>query len=238
MLFDATQRHPGRLYGLATVAAHAPADAIKEIERGARKLSMRGLLINSHTNGAYLDEPRFLPVLEAAQAFDMPLYLHPREPSPSMSPPYLDYGLYFAGWGFAAETGLHTMRLIMSGLFEKLPRLKIVLGHLGEGIPFWLDRIDNRYLLQVKMGVVRKLERLPSEYFRENFWITTSGMTTAAPLRLCLEMLGPDRILFAADHPFESTTEAVAFMDRVDIDERVCAKILHENATALYRLPT
>ncbi len=108
--------------------------AAKEIERAANTLKLNGLIVNSHTKGEYLDAPKFRPIFEAAQALDMPIYLHPREPAPSWVAPYLDYALWFAGWGFAAETGLHAMRLIVSGLFDRFPKLTIVLGHMGEGL--------------------------------------------------------------------------------------------------------
>ena len=115
--------------------------------------------------GEYLDLPKFRPIFEAAEALGLPLYLHPCEPSPAMLGPFADYGLYFAGWGFAAETGVHAMRITMCGVLDRFPKLKIVLGHMGEGIPFWLQRIDNRYLLQVRLGAVRKMARLPSVSF-------------------------------------------------------------------------
>jgi 2,3-dihydroxybenzoate decarboxylase len=153
-----------------------------------------------------------------------------------MVTPYLDYGLYFAGWGFAAETGLHAMRLIMCGLFDKFPRLTIILGHMGEGLPFWLQRIDNRYLLQVTIGAVKKLPRLPSEYFLENFFITTSGVTSAPALRLSLDVLGVDRIMFAADYPYESMKEGVEFMDKVNITEEERQKIYSLNAKRVFKL--
>src|SRR5580658_5185969 len=114
-----------------------------------------------------------------------------------MIEPFVDYGLYFAGWGFAAETGLHAMRILMCGILDRHPKLKIVLGHMGEGIPFWLQRIDNRYQVQVKLNSVRKLPRMPSEYFLENFVITTSGVCYAPALKLSLSVLGVERILFA-----------------------------------------
>lgn len=234
-LAEAVRRYKGRLYGLTAVAPHAPEKAAQEIDRG-KKLGMRGVLINSHTHGAYLDEPQFRPVLEAAASLDQPIYLHPREPGPAMEKPYLDYGLYFASWGFAAETGLHAMRLIMSGVFDRLPNLRIVLGHLGEGIPYWLERIDNRYALQVKIGGVQKLARLPSEYFLDNFIVTTSGMNYATPLRLCLDMLGADRVLFAADHPYESSAEATAFYETFDLPDEDREKIMHRNAERIFGL--
>lgn len=127
------------------------------MERSIGNLNMKGIIINSHTMGEYLDDPKYWAIFEAAESLGAPIYLHPREPAPGLVPPYLDYGLYCAGWGFAAEAGLHAMRLIMCGVFDRFPKLKIILGHMGEGIPFWLQRIDNRYLLQVKIGMVLEL---------------------------------------------------------------------------------
>lgn len=236
VLAAAVQANPTRLAGLATVAPHYPHGAAKELDRAATKLGMKGFLINSHTMGEYLDDQKFWPIFEAAQALDIPLYLHPREPAPSMVAPFMDYGLYFAGFGFAVETSLHAMRLIMCGLFDEFPRLKIVLGHMGEGLPFWLQRIDNRYLLQVKIGAVKKLPRLPSDYFRDNFVITTSGVMSAPSLKLSLEVLGDDSIMFAADYPYESVQEGVEFLDTVDITEDQRQKIYCANAERIFRL--
>lgn len=182
-------------------------------------LGMKGYLINSHTMGEYLDDIKCWPIFESAQALNVPLYLHPREPAPSMVTPFLDYGLYFAGWWFAVETATHALRLIMCGVFDRLTKLKIVLGHMGEGLPFWLQRIDNRYLLQVKIGAVKKLPRLPSEYFKDHFFITTSGVMSAPALHLSIEVMGEDNIMFAADYQYESVEEGVKFMDEVDISE-------------------
>lgn len=234
-LAAAVRAHPTRFAGLAAIAPQDPAPAAKEIERAA-KLGLSGLIVNSHTRGEYLDAAKFRPLFEAAEALDMPVYLHPREPAASWVAPYLDYGLWFAGWGFAAETGLHAMRLIMSGTFDRFPRLRIVLGHMGEGIPFWLQRIDNRYLLEVKVGAVAKLPRLPSEYFLDNFVITTSGVTSMPALRLALDVLGVDRILFAADFPYEDDAEAVRFMDGASITGEERRQIYETNARRIFRL--
>jgi 5-carboxyvanillate decarboxylase len=235
-LAAAIAAHPQRLAGLVAVAPQNPAAAAKEIDRGVNRLGLRGVIINSHTHGEYLDQPPYGAILEACEALNAPLYLHPRDPSPQMIAPYLDYGLYFAGWGFAAETGLHAMRLIMSGAFERHPRLKIVLGHMGEGIPYYLQRIDNRYLLQVKIGVVKKLQRLPSEYFRDNFVVTTSGCADDAALQLCLTVLGSKRLMFAADFPYENVEEAVRFMDAAPLSDADRAALYYRNAETLFGL--
>jgi 2,3-dihydroxybenzoate decarboxylase len=235
-LAAAVERHPDRLAGLAAIAPQLPQDAAIELDRAASSLGLCGAIINSHTKGEYLDDRKYWPIFEAANALKVPIYLHPRAPGPGMVQPYLDYGLYFAGWGFAAETGLHALRLIMSGVFEEFPDLKIILGHMGEGIPFYLQRIDNRYLLQVKIGAVKALKRNPAQYFRDNFVITTSGVTQSSSLRLCYEELGPDKILFAADYPYESVEEAVQFIDTSDLPEADKHKIYQSNAERLFGL--
>jgi len=234
-LAAAIASNPKRLAGLVAVAPQDPAAAAREIERG-KKLGLVDIIVNSHTRSEYLDMPRYRPILEAAEALDMPIYLHPREPGPSMVAPYLDYGLYFATWGFSAEAGLHAMRLIMSGAFDRHPRLRIVLGHMGEGIPYWLKRIDNRFALQVKIGATEKLPKRPSDYFRENFYITTAGVTDMAVLKLGLDELGADRIMFAADFPYEDDGEAVDFMDHAKVSEDERKKIYETNAMRIFKL--
>ena len=235
-LAEAIARYPRRLAGLAAVAPQDSAAAARELRRMAKVPGIKGWIVNSHTHGEYLDEDKFLPIFEAAQDLALPLYLHPREPSPAMVQPFLKYGLYFAGWGFAAEAGLHAMRLIMSGLFDRFPGLQIVLGHMGEGIPFWLQRIDNRYALQVKLGDVRELPRPPSDYFRDHFTITTSGVCFEPALRLAIEVLGAERVMFAVDYPYESTEEATTFLDGARLSERERQLIYSGNASRVFRL--
>ncbi|MEM7117213.1 MAG: amidohydrolase family protein [Chloroflexota bacterium] len=235
-LSEAVKSHPNRFAGLTAVAPQDPASAAREIERGAQQLDLRGVLINSHTFGEYLDAPKYWEIFEAAEANNAPIYLHPRTPSPSMITPFLDYGLYFAGWGFTIETATHALRLIMNGVFDRFPELKIILGHMGEGLPYWLQRLDNRYLLQVKIGAVEKMPRLPSEYFLDNFVITTSGVCSHPALRHALDVLGADKVLFAADFPYESVEEAVAFMDSAPINDGDRQKIYQTNAEKLFQL--
>jgi len=236
ILSAAVRARPTRFAGLAAVAPQAPDLAAKELER-AKGLGLKGFLINSHTFSEYLDMAKFAPILEAAEALDMPLYLHPREPGGNSVTPYLDYGLYFATWGFAAETALHAMRLIMSGTFDRYPKLRVALGHMGEGLPFWLERIDNRYQRQALAGANPWLKRLPSDYFRDNFAITTSGMTDDASLRLAIDVLGIDKVQFAGDYPYEDVHAGVQRMMTAKITEAERRAIFDTNATAFWKLP-
>jgi 5-carboxyvanillate decarboxylase len=236
VLVDAIKRYPNRFAGLAAIAPQDPTAAVGELTRVSKLAGIKGFIVNSHTHGEYLDLQKFWPIFEAAESLNLPCYLHPREPSPTMLAPFVDYGLFFAGWGFAAETGLHAMRIIMCGVLDRYPRPKIILGHMGEGIPFWMQRIDNRYQLQVKLGSVKKMAKLPSEYFLDNFVITTSGVCSPPALKLSVEVLGVDRILFAADYPYESVEEAVSFMDGVELSEDARSQIYWKNAARIFRM--
>jgi 5-carboxyvanillate decarboxylase len=225
----------GRFAGFGCCAPQDPARAAREIARCAR-LGFVGMLINSHTQDQYLDAARFAPIFEALQAHDLPLYLHPQTPGPSTIGPYSDYGLSGPAWGFAAETGLHATRLIYSGLFDKFTKLRVILGHLGEGLPWWLARMDSRFAITASFSK-QASSRLPSEVFKTHFLVTTSGMTEALHLRFALDLLGADRILFATDYPYEAMEPAVELLDSIAISEVERTRILSGNATRLLRLP-
>ena len=237
-LAAAIAKHPTRYAGLAAVAPQDPIAAAREVERAMRSLKLNGIIINSHTNGEYLDDPKFWPIFEAAVAHDAPLYLHPTIPSDAMIGPFSQYGMMGALWGFGADASLHVVRMILGGVFDAFPKLKVVLGHLGEALPFWLARLDNRYGNIKRRGLSplgpRPLERLPSEYFATNFWITTSGMTTWPPLEFCLKTMGEDRILFAIDYPFEQSAPAVDFLRSAPLSPEQRHRIAHANAEALF----
>lgn len=240
-LAAAIARHPARFSGLAAVAPQDPAAAAREIERAITVLKLNGVIINSHTHGEYLDDPKFWPIFEAAVALDVPIYLHPTFPADSMIEPYSHYGMMGALWGFGADTSLHAVRMIMGGVFDAFPTLKVVLGHLGEALPFWLGRLDNRYHNILRRGGLeplgmKRLNRLPSEYFRTNFWMTTSGMMTNPPLQFCLDMFGPERVMFAIDYPYEQTAEAIAFIRAAPLDRAAMRLITHANAEKLFRI--
>lgn len=240
-LAKAIAKHPGRYAGLAAIAPQDPAAAVREIDWAIGGLKLNGIIINSHTHGEYLDDPKYWPIFEAAVKHDTPIYLHPTFPPDAHIEPYSHYGMMGALWGFGAETSLHAVRLIMAGVFDVFPKLKIVLGHLGEAIPFWMGRLDNRYANILRRGGLeplgmKKLERLPSEYFKTNFWITTSGMNTNPPLEFCLKMMGDDRVMWAIDYPFEQTAEAVPFIKAAPLGDAVMRKVTHENAEQLFRI--
>ncbi|MEK8174481.1 amidohydrolase family protein [Streptomyces sp. M19] len=221
--------------------APGPEAAAEEIRRATGTLGFGGVLIGSHTGGRYLDEPESEPILAAIEETDSTLYLHPRMPSPQMLAPFNPYGLQQAIWGFQAEAATHAMRLILSGAFDRHPNLRMVLGHLGEGIPYWLWRTDNLYAKTYAwardvLNMVR-LELRLSEYFQRNIWITTSGMFDHDALDYCLAKVGAERVLFAVDYPYEDSGVATEFLAEANLDDEQRAAISHRNAERLFRLP-
>ncbi len=238
-LAAAIATHPDRYSGLAAIAPQDPDAAAQELERAVTKLGLPGALINSHTHGEFLDEPKYSPILAAAQALDVPIYLHPRTPPNDMIQPFLSHALEGAGWGFAAESSLHALRLIFSGTLDKFPKLQIILGHMGEGLPFWLKRLDERYKLTSRVdttGRVKKLQKVPSQYFLDNFVITTSGVNWHPALMLSHEVLGPERIMFAIDYPYESSATSVEFMDGAPVSDDDRRLMYSGNAERILKL--
>jgi 5-carboxyvanillate decarboxylase len=226
--------HPTRFSGLACFAPQDPTAAAKEIERAITSLKLNGLIINSHTGNLYLDDDRFAPILEAAQALDTPLYIHPRAPSDGMAAPFRDYRLEGATWGYGVEVATHVLRLMLSGALDRFPKLRIVIGHMGEALPFWLWRLD--FMAQPGSRAGRKNKLTPSEYMARNIWITTSGVEDPAALRFCIDKLGADRIMWAIDHPFQPTAPAVRFIETAPLSESERARIAHRNAEIVFKL--
>jgi len=227
---------PDRFAPLAAFAPQDPAAAAQELERAVTRLGLHGGIVNSSTHNRYLDAPEFWPIFEAAQALGVPIYIHPREPRTDMLEPYLEHNLQGAVWGYAAETSLHALSLIMAGVFDRFPDLTIVLGHNGEGIPFNLDRIDNRYMT-MHGGGTGKLKMKPSEYFHRNFVVTTSGTNWSPAVRFCQDVLGPQRVLFAVDYPFENGVEAVRAVDGMTMSDLERGMFLHANAERVFNIP-
>jgi 2,3-dihydroxybenzoate decarboxylase/5-carboxyvanillate decarboxylase len=234
VLAQTISRHPHRFAGLASFAPHLPARAVGEMERAIRQLRLNGFIVNSHTNGEYLDHPKFWPILEAAEGLKKPLYLHPRAPSDGMAEPFRDYGIEGAMWGYGIEAGTHVVRLIASGVFDRFPKLKMIIGHMGEAIPFWLWRLDFMHDRAVATNRGKKLELKPSEYFRRNFAITTSGVESPEALQYCINVLGAESVMWAIDHPYQPTAPAVAFMDSVSIPLEQKEMIYYRNAERVF----
>jgi 5-carboxyvanillate decarboxylase len=236
---EAIRKYPTRFAGLAAIAPQDPAAAAKELERGVKSLGLKGAIINSHTRGEYLDDQKFWSIFEAAEASHVPVYLHPNTPSPAMLGPFLERGLDGAIFGFAVETGLHILRIIVSGVFDRFPGLKIVLGHLGEGLPYWLFRIDFMHARMVaanRYASVRKLQRKPSEYVKENLYVTTSGMAWEPPILYAQSVLGVDRVMYAMDYPYQFVPEEVMVTDNLPISAADKQKLYQSNAERVFAL--
>jgi predicted TIM-barrel fold metal-dependent hydrolase len=233
-LAEAIARHPDRYAGLATFAPQDPARAAEEMRRAIEDLALNGFVVNSHTNGEYLDQEKFWPILEAAEALGAPIYIHPRPLPQGAVEPYLEPDLWAGIWGYAAETGLHALRMITSGVFDRFPDLTIVLGHMGEGLPYFVYRIDYMSRLLREIGSHRPYDLDPSEYLKRNFLVTTSGMNHDPPLELCLKVLGPANIMWAIDYPYQRSPDAVEFMDAAPLSERQRAQIYAGNAERVF----
>jgi 2,3-dihydroxybenzoate decarboxylase len=225
-------KRPDRYSGFGHLPMQDARAAADEMERCVRDLKFCGAMINGHTNGEYLDHPSLYPFWERAEALGATVYIHPTDPvSPSPALAGVD-GLRRATWEWGFETGSHALRLVFSGLFDRFPRAKVALGHLGETLPYLLWRFDSRAKLY---GV--KLGKKPSDYIKQNFVVTTSGMSSAEPLNCALAALGNDRVMFAADYPFEQAAEAGAFLDETPLAEPVRDGIAFENAVRELKLP-
>jgi 5-carboxyvanillate decarboxylase len=230
-------RYPSRFAGLASFAPQDPKRAVKEMERAIHQLKLNGFVVNSHTHNEYLDDQKFWPILEAAEALDRAIYIHPRSPSDLMREPYAKYGLDKAVWGYQAETGLHAVRMILASVFDRFPKLKIVLGHMGESIPYNLWRLN--YMYNAHKGRRSPLLKTePAEVFKRNFMITTSGVEDHAVLKFCIEKLGVDNIMWAIDYPYQPTEPAVAFMDSAPVSRQDLEKLYFRNAERVFHIKT
>ena len=238
-LAAAIAAHPTRFAGLAAIAPQDPQAAAAELERGVQELGLKGAIVNSHTQGEYLDDPKFWDIFAAAEALDVPVYIHPNTPPNDMIKPFMARGLDGAVFGFAVETGLHALRLVVSGVFDKFPGLRIGLGHLGEGLPYWLFRIDFMHGGSVRSGRYAsqpKLERKASEYLRENFFYTTSGMAWTPPIRYVQDVMGMDRLMYEMDYPYQFVPEEVNVTDELPIGYENLKSFYQTNAERIFKL--
>ncbi len=238
-LAEAVARHPDRYTGLAAMAPQDPARAAGEIERAVSDLGFHGVILNSHTHGEYFDDPKFWEIFEVVEQLDVPIYLHPNTPSPRLIGPMLDRGLDGAIFGFAVETGLHLLRIIVSGVFDRFPKVRIVVGHLGEALPFWLFRLDFMHAAMVKAARypgVRPLRKRPSDYLRENVWITTSGMAWEPAIMFVRSVIGADHVMYAMDYPYQFVPAEVEVTDKLPITVAEKKAFYQGNAESVFAL--
>lgn len=239
-LAEGIKRYPDRYVGLAAFSPLDPDEAAKELERGVTKLGLRGGILNSHTMGTYLDDQKYWPVFEAAEALDVPIYLHPNTPSPQMIEPFLKHGLDAAIWGFPTEAGLHALRLLVSGLFDRFPKLQIVLGHCGEALPFWLYRIDfmhGHISTSQRYEHVKPLKKRAWDYLVENFYYTSSGVGWTPPVEFVRNVIGADRMMYAMDYPWQFVPGEVGALDAMKIGEQALKEFYEDNARRLFKIP-
>jgi predicted TIM-barrel fold metal-dependent hydrolase len=239
-LAEAVRSRPDRLAGFATLALKDPSSAAIELDRCITRLGFCGALLDGTTGGLFLDDSRFLPIFAAAAHLKVPIYLHPAPPPEPVRKAYfsglpgeLGHLLSIAGWGWHAETGLHTLRLIVSGLFDRLPTLQLIIGHMGEGLPYALARSSG-----ILSQAAPRLRQPVASYFHTNIHLTTSGYFTVPPLRCALDVTGIDRLLFSVDYPFSPNTRGRAFLDSLTdlLSGGEIAKLTHRNAQSLLRL--
>jgi uncharacterized protein len=236
-LAAAIAAHPDRFAGFAMLPTPDPDAAAEELRRAVVDLRFRGAMLHGTTHGRFLDDRFFWPIFAEAERLRVPVYLHPAPPPAAVREAYyaglapdVASALATSAWGWHVETGLHALRLVVAGLFDRHPALQVVVGHLGEAVPFLLWRADS------VLGRFARLERPVREYFARNFHYTTSALFTRAPFDCLLEVAGPGRVLFAVDYPFSDGAAARRFLDALPLAAGDRERIAHANAEALLRL--
>jgi 5-carboxyvanillate decarboxylase len=237
-LAEQVAARPDRYIGMTALAPQDPQWSASEIARGAR-LGFKGVQINSHTQGEYLDDPKFDPIFRALADAGQPLYIHPATPPDSMIGPMLEAGLDGAIFGFGVETGMHLLRLITTGIFDRYPDLQIMIGHAGEALPYWAYRLDYMHQAGVRSkrhARMKPLEKTILEYLRSNVLITTSGMAWAPAILFAQQVLGEDRVMYAMDYPYQYVPDEVRTHDLLDIPIETKRKLMQTNAERWFQL--
>jgi 2,3-dihydroxybenzoate decarboxylase len=240
-LAEAVRRHPTRFTGMIAIAPQDSTAAAKEIERGVTQLGMHSVIINSHTQGEYLSDPKFWDIFAAAEAHGVPIYLHPNSMPRNMIESFQECGLDGAIYGFGVETGLHALRIISAGVFDRFPKLQIIIGHMGEALPFWAYRLDYMHRATVasnRYPSVKPIQRKPSEYLRENFYITNSGVAWEPAIKFTQSVVGVDRVLYAMDYPYQYAPEEVTMMDNMQMSDEDKKKFFQTNAEKVFGIPS
>lgn len=234
---DAARKYPSRFSGFATLPAADPRAAADELERTVRDYGFKGALINGHHRGRYLDDKFFSPILERAVSLSVPIYIHPTQPPQAVVDasfggfaPEVSYMFANAGWGWHIETAVHVIRMILGGVFDRYPQLQVIVGHMGEGLPFMQSRLD------IMTPQVTGLKRPVSAYLRENVHYTFSGFNFLPTFLDLMLQVGVDRIMFSADHPYGSMQQARAFLDNLPVSAADKERIAHGNAERLLKM--
>ncbi len=234
-LSEAVKAYPDRFAGFAALPTESPVESVKELERAVKVLGFKGALINGLSQGRFLDDRKYWDIFACAESLDVPIYLHPAMPRHEVMTSYFDGfpELASAPWGFTFETGAHFLRLVFAGVFDAYPNLKIILGHLGEALPFLMQRINTHSYQAAKR---RGLKKMPMEYIQDHLIVTTSG-NFFMPAFLCTYLaLGANQILFSVDWPYEKNTSATEFLKALPICEQDMERIAHLNAERLLHL--
>jgi predicted TIM-barrel fold metal-dependent hydrolase len=216
-----------------------PSAAADELERAVMECGLKGALISGTIDGKFLDAPQFEPVLACAERLDVPLHIHPGVPPERVRAAYYDglpgeasFGLVIAGWGWHAEVAVHILRLALSGTLDRHPRLKLLIGHMGEGLPIMIERIERVFTCYGNTH----LERNAARAIVEQVWVSTSGFSSVPAFLAAFMTFGPDRLLFSVDYPFGNNLAAVAFLKNLPVSPEDREKIAHKNADSLLRL--
>jgi 2,3-dihydroxybenzoate decarboxylase len=237
-LAERCEAHPTRFVGMTSIAPQDPEWSAAEIRRGAN-LGFKGVMVNSHTQGEYLDDEKFDPIFRALAETGQPLYIHPQTPPDSMIDPMLEAGLDGAIFGFGVETGMHLLRLITIGIFDKYPTLQIIVGHMGEALPYWLYRLDYMHQAGVRAKRYERMKPLKKtiqDYMQSNVCVTTSGMAWEPAIKFAQSVLGEDRVMYAMDYPYEYVADEVRTHDLLDISDEVKKKLMQTNAERVFNL--
>lgn len=229
------EQHPDRYRGFAHLAMQDVRAAGDELKRCVEELGFLGAMINGQTNGVYLDDERYLPFWERVVELNVPVYIHPADPYVQ---PYVLEGypiLQASVWGWTTDNSSHFLRLLFSGLFDRLPELTIILGHMGETLPFFAWRLDSRYAATTSPDKP-VLKKKPSEYFRSNLIITTTGVCQDSSLQCAIAEMGEDRVLFSVDYPYEDTQECIEWVESTPLTDAQREKVCYKNAERVLRL--
>jgi len=234
-MLDEIKQHPTRCRGFATLAMQNVQAACDELKRCVEEYGFLGALINGQTNGLYLDDESYIPFWQCVSELNVPVYIHPADPK--TQPAVMEGYEIMQGaiWGWGTDTSTHFLRLLFNGHFDRFPKLTIILGHMGEMLPYFAYRLDSRYAV-IQDPVRPRLSKNPSEYLRSNLLVTTSGVCQDSALQCAIAEMGEDRVLFSVDYPYEDASSASSWIDKTPVTDAQREKLCYKNAEQALRL--